>query len=68
MDFHDPQVGVSCDDAAKAGPALCSLRDPEVLPSGSMGPQILVGAPDFYKPHAVSLQWWPHEEAASSPM
>ena len=54
VEFHVPQVGASCDDAAEAGPALCSLKVPEVLPRRSMGPPIRVGAPDFSDPHPTA--------------
>ena len=54
VEFHDPQVGASCDDAAEAGPSLCSLRVPEVLPSRSTGPPIRVGAPNFFEPHPTA--------------
>ena len=40
MDFHDPRVDASCNDAVEARPALCSLKVPEVLPFRPAGPQI----------------------------
>ena len=54
VEFHNPQVGASCDDAAEAGPVLCSLKVPEVLPPRSTGPPIGVGAPDFSEPHPTA--------------
>ena len=47
VEFHNPQVGASCDAAAEAGPVLCSLRVTEVLPPQSMGPPNCDGALDF---------------------
>ena len=54
VEFRYPQIGVSCDDAAEAGPALYSLRVLKIPPPRSMGPPICVGAPDFSKPHAAA--------------
>ena len=54
VEFHDPRVGAFCDDAAEAGPALCSLKVPEFLPPRSTWPPIRVGAPDFSEPHPTA--------------
>ena len=54
VEFHDPHVGAFCDDAAEAGPALCSLKVPKVLPPRSTGPSIRVGALDFSEPHPTA--------------
>ena len=45
VEFHNLQVGASCDNVAEAGPALCSLKVPEVLPPRSTGPPSRIRAP-----------------------